>query len=70
MVRMTRSVPEIKNGPTSIDVQDQDVKILEKRGWSVGKSTPVKKEEKSEPVEELEQVTEKEPVESKKKSKF
>lgn len=68
MVRMTRSVPEIKNGPTTIDVQEQDVKILEKRGWVTAKAAPVKEEKKPEPMKE--EVSDKEPADSKKKSKF
>ena len=74
MVRMTRSVPEIKNGPTTIDVQEQDVKVLEGRGWIVVNKTPVKEEKKPEPVKEetTEELAELEPVESpkQKKNKF
>lgn len=72
MVRMTRSVPEIANGATVIDVQEQDVKILEGRGWVVSKSAPVKEEKKPEPVKEevAEEKVEEKPAESKKKSKF
>ncbi|MCQ2081593.1 MAG: hypothetical protein MJZ11_08035 [Lachnospiraceae bacterium] len=69
---MTRSVPEIANGATVIDVQEQDVKILEGRGWVVSKSALVKEEKKPEPVKEevAEEKVEEKPAESKKKSKF
>ena len=74
MVRMTRSVPEIENGPTTIDVQEQDVKVLEGRGWVVVNKSPVKEEKKPEPVKEevTEEKVESEPVESpkQKKNKF
>lgn len=71
MVRMTRSVPEVPNGPTTIDVQEQDVKILEGRGWVVSK-TPAKEEKKPEPVKEevAEEKVEEKPVKSEKKNKF
>lgn len=74
MVRMTRSVPEIKNGPITIDVQEQDVKVLEGRGWVVVNKAPVKDGKKLEPVKEevTEELAELESVESpkQKKNKF
>ena len=72
MVRMTRSVPEIKNGPTTIDVQEQDVKVLEGRGWVVFNKSPVKEEKKPVKEETTEELAELEPVESpkQKKNKF
>lgn len=71
MVHMTRVVPEIEGGATAIDVQEQDVKVLEGRGWVVANKAPAKEEKKSEPVKEVtEEKTEAEPVDSKKKNKF
>lgn len=71
MVRMTRSVPEVPNGPTALDVQEKDVEILKNRGWIVGNKAPVKEEKK--PIKEevpAEEVSEEKLDSSKKKSKF
>jgi len=58
VVRMTRSVPEVPNGPTSIDVNEKDTQTLQGRGWILAKTSSEEKDSKAAKANEQEEVKE------------
>lgn len=47
LVNMTRVEPEVKNGPVSINVPEQDIDILKERGWIVAKAVSESQKEET-----------------------
>lgn len=53
LIHIVRDVPEYKNGSCEMDIQEQDLSILQSRGWRIAEiKRDIKKEEIKEDLKE------------------